>query len=79
LDQIIILFIDESDESDYSKNLSYRNTNNDNLHKSFSKLRQHLFNQQTQHSGQVTTLLCQLTIHLGEKDLLMLIPNIDAN
>ncbi|MEN2751968.1 DinB family protein [Psychrobacter sp. FBL11] len=79
LDQIIIRFIEESDESDYSKNLSYRNTNNDNLHKSFSMLLQHLFNHQTHHRGQVTTLLSQMNIDIGETDLLMLIPNIDDN
>lgn len=77
LDQIIIRFIEESDESDYSMDLSYRNTNNDTFHKSFSMLLQHLFNHQTHHRGQVTTLLSQMDIDIGETDLLMLIPNVD--
>lgn len=77
LDQIIIQFIEESDESDYSMNLSYRNTNNDTFNKSFSMLLQHLFNHQTHHRGQVTTLLAQIGIDVGETDLLMLIPNVD--
>ena len=77
LDQIIIRFIEESDESDYSKSLSYQNTNNDTFNKSFSMLLQHLFNHQTHHRGQVTTLLTQIDIDIGETDLLMLIPDVD--
>ena len=77
LDQIIIRFIEESDESDYSKNLGYRNTNNVTFNKSFSMLLQHLFNHQTHHRGQVTTLLAQTDIDIGETDLLMLIQDVD--
>lgn len=77
LDQIMIRFIEESDESDYSKSLGYQNTNNDTFNKSFSMLLQHLFNHQTHHRGQVTTLLSQIDIDIGETDLLMLIPNVD--
>ena len=77
LDQMIIGFIEESNEGDYSKTLSYRNTSNDTFHKSFSMLLQHLFNHQTHHRGQVTTLLTQMDIDIGETDLLMLIPDLD--
>lgn len=77
LDQIVIRFIEESNESDYSVSLSYRNTNNDIFNKSFPMLLQHFFNHQTHHRGQVTTLLSQIDINIGETDLLMLIPNID--
>ena len=65
------------DESDYSKSLSYQNTNNDTFNKSFSMLLQYLFNHQTHHRGQVTTLLTQIDIDIGETDLLMLIPDVD--
>ena len=40
-------------------------------------LLQHLFNHQTHHRGQVTTLLTQMNIDVGETDLLMLIPDLD--
>lgn len=79
LDQMLIRFIEESNESDYSKILSYTNTNKDTFNKSFSMLVQHLFNHQTHHRGQVTTLLAQIDIDIGETDLLMLIPNVDDN
>ena len=57
LDQMIIRFIEETDESDYLKNLSYRNTKNKIFSKSFSMLLQHFFNHQTHHRGQVTTFI----------------------
>lgn len=78
LDQIIIRFIEELDENDYSKNLIYQNTNNDTFNKPFSMLLQHLFNHQTHHRGQVTTLLSQIDIDIGETDLLMFIPNLET-
>lgn len=77
LDQIIIQFIKESNASDYSKTLSYQNTKNDAFHKAFSMLLQHFFNHQTHHRGQVTTLLAQMDIDIGETDLLVLIPDLD--
>lgn len=77
LDQIVIRFIAETDESGYSKNLCYRNMNNDTFNKSFAMLLQHLFNHQTHHHGQVTTLLSQIDMDIGETDLLMLIPNVE--
>ena len=76
LDQIIIQFIDDTAESDYSKVLTYTNTKDNVFTKSFSMLLQHLFNHQTHHRGQVTTLLSQMGINIGETDLLMLISDI---
>lgn len=57
LDQMIIRFIEESDESDYLKNLSYRNTKNKIFSKYFWMLLQNFFNHQTHHRGQVTTFI----------------------
>ncbi len=76
LDQIIIQFIYETIESDYSKVLTYTNTKDKVFTKSFTMLLQHLFNHQTHHRGQVTTLLNQIDIDIGETDLLMLIADI---
>ena len=76
LDQIIIQFIDETIESDYSTTLTYTNTKDNVFTKSFSMLLQHLFNHQTHHRGQVTTLLNQMGINISETDLLMLIADI---
>ncbi|WP_204247921.1 DinB family protein [Psychrobacter urativorans] len=77
LDQMIIQFINESNEDDYSKRLRYQNTKNDTFNKSFLMLLQHLFNHQTHHRGQVSALLTQMHIDIGETDLLMLIPDLD--
>lgn len=73
LDQIIIQLINETVESDYPKTLTYTNTKDNVFTKSFSMLLQHFFNHQTHHRGQVTTLLNQIDIDIGETDLLMLI------
>ena len=74
---MIIRFIAETNESDYLKNLTYQNTKNKTFSKPFSMLLQHFFNHQTHHRGQVTTLLSQMDMDIGETDLLMLIPNVD--
>lgn len=76
LDQMIIGFIDELTESDCRRVLSYHNTKGDAFAKPFSMLLQHLFNHQTHHRGQVTTLLTQMGIDVGETDLLMLIADV---
>ena len=73
LDQIIIQLINETVESDYSKVLTYTNTKGNVFNKPFSMLLQHFFNHQTHHRGQVTILLNQIDIDIGETDLLMLI------
>ena len=77
LDQVVIRFIDELNESDFLQILSYKNTKGDCFSKPFSMLLQHFFNHQTHHRGQVTTLLSQTDIDIGETDLLMLIPDLD--
>ena len=78
LDQMIISFIEETDERDYLQTLTYRNTKNKTFSKSFSMLLQHFFNHQTHHRGQVTTLLSQMNMDIGETDLLMLIPDVEG-
>ena len=76
LDMMIIQFITEIDDSDYAKILTYTNTKGSVHHKPFSMLLQHFFNHQTHHRGQVTTLLSQRGINVGETDLLMLIAEV---
>lgn len=73
LDHIISQFINELQEIDLSQSLTYTNTKGVSFSKPFSQLLLHLFNHQTHHRGQVTTLLNQMTIDIGETDLLMLI------
>ena len=73
LDNTIIQFIEETNDSDYAVALLYTNTKGITHQKSFSMLLQHFFNHQTHHRGQITTLLSQMHIDIGETDLLMLI------
>ena len=76
LDTIIMQFIGETTENDFSKNLTYINTKGMLFNKPFSMLLQHFFNHQTHHRGQITTLLSQMNIDIGETDLLMLINDV---
>lgn len=66
-------FINEFKEIDFSQSLTYTNTKGAQFSKPFSQLLLHVFNHQTHHRGQVTTLLNQINIDIGETDLLMLI------
>lgn len=47
LDQIIIRFVKELNDSDYLSALTYKNTEGESFSKPFSMLLQHLFNHQT--------------------------------
>lgn len=76
LDQVIIKFINELNEDDCLNILSYQSTKGEVFNKPFFMLLQHFFNHQTHHRGQVTTLLSQIGIDIGETDLLILIPSI---
>lgn len=76
LDAIIIQFIEETTETNFLKNLTYINTKGIVFNKPFSMLLQHFFNHQTHHRGQITTLLSQMDIDIGETDLLMLINDV---
>lgn len=55
--------------------LRYKNTKGEPHAKSFGGVAQHLFNHQTHHRGQSTTLLTQMGIDVGSTDLHGLLPN----
>lgn len=74
VDQILIDFCNELTGSDLDHNLSYYNTRGERFIRPFDALLLHLFNHQTHHRGQITTLLSQLKIDPGVTDLLELIP-----
>ena len=73
LDNIIKQFVTELTADDLEKNIVYRNTKGLEFSKPLSKLLLHLFNHQTHHRGQATTLLNQMDIDIGATDLLLLI------
>lgn len=55
--------------------LSYRNTKGIASTKNLFSLLMHVFNHQTHHRGQVTTLLSQAGVDVGVTDLVAIIPN----
>ncbi|WP_432473005.1 DinB family protein [Amphritea sp. HPY] len=77
LDTIIQSFALEAREEDYAVALAYNNTKGKAFVKPFGFLVQHLFNHQTHHRGQISTLLSQSGVDPGVTDLLMLIPDAD--
>jgi len=73
LDKAIIAWCEQLDPADLSYTLSYENMKGEAQSKNFSSLMLHLFNHQTHHRGQATTLLSQQGLDVGVTDLLALI------
>lgn len=74
MDEIIINFVEEVTDEVLATELHYQNTKGKTFARKLSLLLLHLFNHQTHHRGQVTTLLNQIDIDMGETDLLARIP-----
>lgn len=74
LDNIIINWCQEIDPEDLEDNLSYIDTQGNSYQKNFGQLIHNLFNHQTHHRGQVSTLISQQGLDLGVTDLLEIIP-----
>ena len=74
LDATIVAWAGELTLADLDHVLEYRNTKGDPKRKLFGSLVLHLFNHQTHHRGQATTLLSQAGLDVGVTDLLALIP-----
>ncbi|UAW98565.1 DinB family protein [Halopseudomonas nanhaiensis] len=75
MDRQIIDWVQALTDDDLELVLSYHNTKGVAAGKRFSSLMLHLFNHQTHHRGQVTTLLSQAGVDVGVTDLLALIPD----
>jgi len=77
LDRMIIAFIGGVDERDLGGVFSYKRTDGTPHRKALSSVLSHIFNHQTHHRGQVTTLLTQAGVDVGVTDILALIPEVD--
>ena len=77
LDRMIVGFVDGLTEADIAGTFDYRRTDGTRQRKVLSSVLSHIFNHQTHHRGQVTTLLFQAGIDVGVTDLLALIPDVD--
>lgn len=76
LDRLILDFAHQLTEQALRSELAYTNTKGIAYTKPFGHLIQHFFNHQTHHRGQISTLLSQLGVDIGETDLLVKIPNV---
>jgi len=64
----------ETKENDFDTLLEYSNTKGVVSKRDFGELVSHLFNHQTHHRGQLSTLLNQIKLDVGVTDLLIEIP-----
>lgn len=62
-------------EADFESDLTYRNSKGVVSSRNFSELVSHLFNHQTHHRGQISTLLYQKGVDIGVTDYLVDIPD----
>jgi uncharacterized damage-inducible protein DinB len=75
LDQIVIKLASLATESCLEETLRYSNSSGQKQAKKFGLVLLHLFNHQTHHRGQATTLLFQAGVDVGVTDLNAIIPN----
>lgn len=78
LDQMMIDYIRSLDDQTLETPLSYVRGNNEPHTKTLGLILTHVFNHQTHHRGQITTLLSQIGIDVGVTDILALIPEIPS-
>lgn len=76
LDKLLIDYIASLDAAALETPLSYVRGNNEPHTKTLGLVLTHIFNHQTHHRGQVTTLLSQMGVDIGVTDILVLIPEL---
>jgi len=75
LDETILLWMGHLQGCDLDGSLSYTNTKGVHSTKPVSEVLLHIFNHQTHHRGQLSTLLFQAGVDVGTTDLITLIPD----
>lgn len=78
LDQVIKDWTRLISEEDLDYVMAYSNMKGIAAQKNYFSLVMHLFNHQTHHRGQATTLLTQANVDVGATDLIAIIPNESA-
>jgi len=73
MDNCLIQFCDELKENDFTSVFIYKNMSGIKQYKNFGGVLQHIFNHQTHHRGQVTTLLSQMDLDSGATDLMLIL------
>lgn len=76
IDSGLIIFANGLSADDFDIALAYRRANGEAQKKTLGSILSHLFNHQTHHRGQITTLLSQSGVDVGVTDLNALTPNL---
>lgn len=77
LDQVLLDWTASLADADLDAVISYRRMNGESNARQLGLLLLHVFNHQTHHRGQATTLLSQAGVDVGVTDLLALVPEAD--
>lgn len=75
---LLVWTAEELQAEDLMKPLAYGNTRGEPATRNFGELVMHLFNHQTHHRGQVSTLLSQRGVDIGCTDFLIDIPRLET-
>jgi uncharacterized damage-inducible protein DinB len=75
LDESLSELAEELTDAELSQAINFKNTKGVEASKNLFSLLMHVFNHQTHHRGQVTTLLSQSGVDVGITDLAFIIPN----
>lgn len=75
LDRLLLDWTAGLVEADLDAVISYRRMNGEANHRQLGLLLLHVFNHQTHHRGQASTLLSQAGVDIGVTDLLVLVPD----
>lgn len=74
LDEVLLAFTREATDVIHAQPMSYVNSVGESYTREAGLVLRHVFNHQTHHRGQVTTLFSQLGVDVGTTDLSALIP-----
>lgn len=77
LDALLVDWTGQLDERGLARTISYRNMRGDPHRRRLSHLLLHVFNHQTHHRGQATTLFSQCGVDVGVTDLHPRLPAVD--
>ncbi|HEY1059023.1 MAG TPA: DinB family protein [Limnobacter sp.] len=78
LDQCFIELTAALTEAELNQPFMFTTTKGVPFKKNLGAVLLHMFNHQTHHRGQLTTLLSQMAIDFGATDLLLLVPNLES-
>ncbi|MDC7685093.1 DinB family protein [Asticcacaulis sp. BYS171W] len=76
LDELLIAYVDSLNEDDIASTFTYSRANGETHTKVLGLTLSHVFNHQTHHRGQITTLFTQMGLDIGVTDVHLLVPEL---